>query len=521
MPHCSAATRHTATFLFLALTVAGGTGLVPRLPAANARPIAHQRMPRPTLARPRAASLLHSIYLPLVTTMSSSLELIDAALKRGEITAEAALIYNVYAVFTDRRLPTKYQGDDSQLFDPGVLRQAAGQFTSLSPAAQATLQPFLTPPMYVGSWNDPARPMQGQASPIGERLRAPAGPLLAAVPSCNNGTLPGWNQIVTAHAIIWYQTAGDPIPGLGGSFATPAQTAAAANNLAVAVENIWTQETGLFQRAPLSDSAAPCNGGNGKFDIYVTRESLAARAQTVLYPPGGSYRPAYIWVAPDSASTPQSARDVLAHEFFHAISAAFKLARGPHEYDWLDEATANEMIDYVYPTDQYEQYYATSYMTLDHQVPIEASTYFGTNGYDDYVFLFFLARNYSPQLLEAIWNATEQADSLQAIEAGTQAQGGWATVWPVFAHLTWNDWNALVQDNYWQWDQLEKGVAQYTEPTPVSIKGSKPPGIASTTMGSPIISASTTPGSPSPTTPCARCTSTTRSTTSRTRTCRH
>ena len=67
---------------------------------------------------------------------------------------------------------------------------------------------------------------------------------------------------------------------------TPCHTAA--NNLVAAVENIWTQETGLFQRPPFSDGAELCNGGNGKFDIYVTRESLAAWAQTVLYLPGAA-----------------------------------------------------------------------------------------------------------------------------------------------------------------------------------------------------------------------------------------
>ena len=57
-----------------------------------------------------------SVYLPLVTHTipPTSFQLIDQALARGEITAETALIYKVFAAFGDDRLPSPYRGSASE-----------------------------------------------------------------------------------------------------------------------------------------------------------------------------------------------------------------------------------------------------------------------------------------------------------------------------------------------------------------------------------------------------------------------
>src|SRR5262245_56651160 len=80
--------------------------------AARAEPGAFQP-PAPTAAQ-------QTVYLPLIAQPgtasggSSSVELIHAALNRGELDAETALIYHVFVAFVDPRLPAKYHGDDSK-----------------------------------------------------------------------------------------------------------------------------------------------------------------------------------------------------------------------------------------------------------------------------------------------------------------------------------------------------------------------------------------------------------------------
>src|SRR3712207_2454540 len=61
-----------------------------------------------------AQSGQHQVYLPLIAGSggqgggATSEALIPAALKRGEIDDETALLYRVFAAFDDQRLPAKY-----------------------------------------------------------------------------------------------------------------------------------------------------------------------------------------------------------------------------------------------------------------------------------------------------------------------------------------------------------------------------------------------------------------------------
>ena len=47
--------------------------------------------------------------------------------------------------------------------------------------------------------------------------------------------------------------------------------------IASVVEDIYRSETALFKRLPLSDASEPCNGGDGKIDIYLSPLDMAGR----------------------------------------------------------------------------------------------------------------------------------------------------------------------------------------------------------------------------------------------------
>ncbi|MFQ5472653.1 MAG: hypothetical protein ACE5FA_07200, partial [Dehalococcoidia bacterium] len=86
----------------------------------------------------------------------SSFDLIDQAVLDGSIDDETGLIYKVYTVFGDDRLPGQYKGDDSGgPKDSFIITDVQSQFDTLSPEAQAILRPFLIPPIYMGSWASP------------------------------------------------------------------------------------------------------------------------------------------------------------------------------------------------------------------------------------------------------------------------------------------------------------------------------------------------------------------------------
>src|SRR5437867_8470505 len=81
-----------------------------------------------------------------------SFTLIDQAEASGAIDSETALLYRVYSLFADARLPAQYRGDDSGVPDSLYMAEVRERFPTLSPATQAAVQPFLIPPAYKDSW---------------------------------------------------------------------------------------------------------------------------------------------------------------------------------------------------------------------------------------------------------------------------------------------------------------------------------------------------------------------------------
>jgi hypothetical protein len=474
--------RHRRMFrLVLTLVLAGGVASANWFPPGNAQaaPLSDRQLdPAPNAAGQPADG--YSIYLPVLfgpAPVRSSFELIDEAVRAGELDDEAALIYQVFAITLDPRLPARYRGADKGDLENDALREAVRRWPSLSAGAQALLEPFLTPPIYTGSWVDPA----AAGSVADAQIPGAIGAATCWGPVPLPGLLPGWQRLTTAHATVWYQTAGDIAPG-DWQLATPEQAAATAQAAAAVIEHIIGQETGLMGRWPLLDTNEPCNGGDGSIEIYITRRLMSTGAQAVPYPPGEVQRPGYIWLAPDYAGGDlKRVRDTLAHEFFHLISMSYPQARaeselGLLEYAWLDEATANWMVDYVYKDDQFEHGAAQGYLQLDYQTSLELGLESGSNGYSDYVFLQFLDLRLGSQVMRAIWDATPTHDSLAAINEATKGAGGFEKLWPDFALVAWNDWQSGFLDDLHRWDQLEPGLSRAENlwaPQPVALDGKR------------------------------------------------
>lgn len=380
----------------------------------------HAQGPQPT----QPSSGPTTLFLPFVTRAYSpptSFELIEKALARGEIDEETALSYKVFAVYLDPRLPGRFKGDDSKVRDTLIAAEVATRWPSLSPATQALLTPFLLPPAAPGSWLE----FQHQQA----LMAGPAAPVEWVTLSRPGGEVK-----------VWYQTR------------YPGDDVLAAKILNDLEDIVWQALTDLMGRGPLGDGGLPNNGGDDLFDVYIVRIGNDGEAHP--YPGGCDHRPAFMLV---NGATPVVPATIV-HEFMHAITLGYDVVGCEYpEYRWLSEATATWSEDFIspkYDTAQDEQGYAPA--LLNHS-EYSLDMLGAQHEYGAYLWPFYLARTYQPELIRTIWDATATKDSREAVDGAIP--GGFLERWPEFAKL---NLNREPVDEYNQWDGLTPGARFYS-----------------------------------------------------------
>lgn len=206
-------------------------------------------------------------------------------------------------------------------------------------------------------------------------------------------------------------------------------------------ETIWHKETSLMETQPVANTQDIClvaDVGDGQ-----------STGNTLWDLPGCGQKKATILVL--NTLDDQTARDVLAHEFMHALQ--FSLDVGCSDTWWWRESTAQWAEDFVYPGDNREQGFAHHYLS-DMTSPINDECDCSKNReYGSYVFPFFIARSYGSDLIRQIWHKAQSESVLDAIN--DVVPGGLVKQWPRFAL---DAWNAGPVDYFDQWDGLEDGV---------------------------------------------------------------
>jgi len=375
----------------------------------------------------------HRVLLPLVsnnhTLPLTSDQLIDAALERGEISEETALVYKVYVVFVDSRLPARFRGDDRTVIDGDTVKAAMEQYASLSPSAQATLAPYLIPPIYEGSWEDP---------------NATADVRVAADMTCGDITPDTWQYVDGTYVRVWWKKSrpGD-------------RTAAVAYKNAMET-TIWPRLTQLMGQEPLSDLASSCNGGKGTLDIYL--DDTVSRSFEASHDNGCKRTPGYIVLKVGSHNR------ILAHEFMHTIQDAYDVHSGcvyGDEYAWLCEATANWAMLWLYPdATQAGQYAKWFFQPNTDPPPLERKN--GTHEYGAFLFFYFLTHYFGNDgLIRLVWENTESYNGLEAVDRSIP--GGFAAVWDKFAVYNWDQ---PPYDYYQKWDGLTLTPMTYLSRNP-------------------------------------------------------
>lgn len=341
--------------------------------------------------------------------------LIDQAEAAGAINSETALLYRVYALFTDARLPAQYRGNDSAVMNSLYLGEVRERFAGLSLATQLLLQPFLTPPAYQDSWANPTSTSHGiTASP-------PPCQFLAAK----------WSWVDTANekVRVWYRKDLSDLD--------------LASKLVNTIDDkVWPALSGLMKtHVPLADDTQKCNGGNGRLDIYLSDVSRSMTAPFLSC----KLSPVFIILQ-------RTDEDMFsAHEIFHAFQYGFPLASciGGKDYRWWAEASAHWIEDFVFPIRpvQIEQLAAPNFLTMPDK-PLDYVD--DKHEYGAYLLPFYVHRRTgSADFVRVAWEKSEKQPALEALDA--TLAGGFEAVWPEFVRY---NWNREPFDDYLKWDKL-------------------------------------------------------------------
>jgi len=440
----------------------------------------------------------------------SSGALIDGAEAAGEISEEQAYVYRVFAAFGWPGLPDRFKGavasGEVDVYSE-LIAEARGRFDTLSPEAQEQLAPLFVPPIYEGSWGDPAvlaaaaDAARGGAS-FSARMRSAGRPSAAGVVLCSEGShpqrLPVWANYEKGPFRVWYLA--DPLP-YKSLIGTPEQSKRLADVLAGAsgddpgiseVEYVFGTLRGLFDRDLIPDAGlSACDGGDGKYDIYTYGLTGGPLGQMFTY--NKAPAPSASWIALNAAANwgagDNKIRATLAHEMMHAVDYLFKKATPAW---WRIEAMGIWAENFVYPDNgapNLEWEHAKRFFShrspdgaggtvSDVLLPLTTLTTDARDkrefdhwrsqalsGYSKYIFFFFLQHRYNPAVLKSMLEQEEVNRTLLAIHhalADAGVSGGFAAAWANFGVTAWNDSSAGgVKSEFAEWDNgLPHGMSE-------------------------------------------------------------
>lgn len=249
---------------------------------------------------------------------SSAADKIVAAMEAGQIDFATSLLYRMYAVVGDPRLPAEFDGPtEGEDLTPFLV--ASDPDVELPAEISALMQPYLVRP------TDPLSAFSGALEPetIAGKPAALAftGGPVALVP-CNAR---GWAaQNATVPIKIWARCT--------GNYEADIQTA-------VAIANAVYRPMTEYMGKPVLDTGTDYDGGDTSIDMYLTDDTscpqevgrcfkikataLGLARQTEPYgnPPG---KPSSGWLRlrRSGMSDPDEFRKTLIHEFFHVLQYA-------------------------------------------------------------------------------------------------------------------------------------------------------------------------------------------------------
>ncbi|MFI5300436.1 MAG: hypothetical protein ACHREM_20305, partial [Polyangiales bacterium] len=348
---------------------------------------------------------------------TTSQGLIKKAMDVGTIDRDTAAQYFAFALFGDARLPAAYLGTDPDVAGTWTARFLVDALSTLSPATQEIILPFLLPPNAPGSWSSTSEASTSAARMTPERAPAQA----------------EWVAFPSTHAVVWYSSY---VPN-GLSLAI---------SLSAEIEGtIWPKMLALWgsdHMPPTNDAAYSLfrGGTHGKLNLYLDKD-MGDDGETFNYGPAPTAT--YIRINSLNGSRPLSSKQpvglfqLAAHEIAHACQDSYA-----HSLDdaatWLAEGTATWAEDYVYPSVNSEQRSAP-FLLNQMNKPLE-NTDDLRHAYGSYLFFEDITRgaNGNPFVRRSYANLAGGGDSLKALNDAFTGGIDLSFYWGQFLTVAWN-----------------------------------------------------------------------------------
>lgn len=387
----------------------------------------------------------------------TSADLIRADVAAGKLDGPTGLLYRIYAIFGDPRLPVAYESDVWDE-DSGALLQGTRELDTLPAAIADEMRPFLVRPTDPSSVFREVTP--GSASAGIARLASVTTPvgagMAAAAPAsvvCNPDPLSDWGYALgQANFKVW------------GACGDPAAEADIQQVVAM-VDSLWDAESTFLGREPVPDSGAADPdiwlndaGGDERIDLYlvspcvtrggtchaVTGNTLAFTVSSEQYSAiGGVQTSSGFVVIPASAlAAGGEFRSVLAHELFHVFENAMNVGGMWDGFDWhwFEEASALWA----------EWHFVTSVAPLrvapffgqfqQSTVPLDSTA--GQNEYDSFAWPLFMEEHAGGAgVIANAWHAIEGKASHAQV---TDALDGLVSFKDTFREFAVRNWNEAL-----------------------------------------------------------------------------
>lgn len=371
----------------------------------------------------------------------SSLDKIAVALAAGDLDADTALVYQLYAYYLPAKLPAEYQGDDDVSFpEPTLLfARLSERMSSLPAAVQAEAQQFFLRPTNSQSFWYQLAAQDSAADPRGPGLAS-----VAMAP-------PGYRSKDTPHVRVWYNANNTDSTRKGAIVAAD-------------IEMMWTKEKkAMLGREPCDDEGFGLNEDDSRLDLYLVPRTTEVHRRSVSGPEivklaypgitialgsnGKCAQTAFLLV--DVNVDNDHLRSTTAHELFHAFQFSFPRAEGTNEddYDWWVEGSATWASDLVYPKLNFEQGYLRSNWAFqdkyDGPLDEHSAIISDTQEYAAYIWPFYLRQQAGGDetVVGQLWDASQHEIPIKVMSHLT----GWEDRFKEFA--LWN-WNREPVDKY-------------------------------------------------------------------------
>jgi hypothetical protein len=382
-------------------------------------------------------------------------DLIEADRARGLIDEPTALLYRVYAIFGDPRLPQPYASAPASE-DGAGLYAAQEALATLPETVAAELRPYLVRPTDPTSVFHDIRGQTSAADAPGVMALAAYHPLPAtpympasapAVVECNQ--VNGWGYALgAAHFKVW---------GECGNATDDAEI----QLVAAVVDELWADEAAYLDREPLPDAGRPVpdewlndQGGDTRIDIYlvnpcVTRAGACrgvARgilASTLATPPkllrdNVGVTSSYILVPRGATANQLKFRATMAHELFHAFQNAMNLdgTRDGNDWHWFVEASA-VWAEWAFVPSAAPVAVAV-YFPWSQDTPFALSSNRSENEYWSFTWPLFMDEEAGFDSVAKAWHAIEGKVGPEALNQAIDGELSFRDNFHVFAMRTWN-----------------------------------------------------------------------------------